>query len=135
MPAYRAKNASLCVPIIATSTALINQPGMQRKDRATPVGALHRPPKPSWGGYWSVGYLARSAKNTRCTIGVCSGSVESTWGCSATTQTTQRPSPRRSRRAQSRAVTECESPTSRNLTYYHRPAAAVASSTCRTPSC
>jgi hypothetical protein len=53
--------------------------------------------------------LAGSAKKTRCIVWVCSGSVESTWDCSATTQTAQQRSPRRSRRAQSRAVTECES--------------------------
>ena len=70
----------------------------------------HRPPKPSWGGYWGSWLLGRICKKyPRCAVWVCSGSVESTWECSATTQTAQRRSPKRSRRPQSRAVTECES--------------------------
>eukprot|EP00966_Prymnesium_polylepis_P140930 3254753-Prymnesium_polylepis.1 len=84
MPAYQAKDVSLCslsAAIGSFGTALTNQGGSQHEDCATPVGAPHRPPNPSWGGYWG-----------------------GTPACSAMAQTTEQRSPRRSRRAQSRAL-------------------------------
>ena len=51
-PAYQAKDVPLLILGIGTSTAFARRVEAYLEDRATPVGALHRPPKPSRGGYW-----------------------------------------------------------------------------------
>ena len=42
----------MCSLSAAISTAFARRVEAYLEDCATPVGALHRPPKPSWGGYW-----------------------------------------------------------------------------------
>eukprot|EP00966_Prymnesium_polylepis_P324101 7380188-Prymnesium_polylepis.2 len=65
-PTYRAKTASLYIPSVVISTALINLVGMIHTDRATTAGATYRPPKSSWGGYWASWLFGRICE--KCTL-------------------------------------------------------------------
>ena len=67
-PTYRAKDASLCSLSAAISTAFARRVEAYLEDCATPVGALHRPPKPSWAVTGVVGRSVRFTKNARCVI-------------------------------------------------------------------